>query len=423
MAGSAPSDRLPTGSRRIDEMFAAFNQHNKTPEKPKSYATAVTQPSQIPPISDVVIYDDGEFKSVKINRTAFEKRIQLCHHSLIGHLNLNKGDTPWKLDELRSALLKEWGISIPWRLISLGKGFYHLLLPSNDIKQLVRSRGVLGLTPGVFRVQPWSPDFDPFSQKTSSTQIWVRLYNLPWVYWDPIILSDISRCLGGLIKIDRATLEGDYGHFARILLDIDMASKLYEDLPKFCKQCSSLRHVAYQCKQVSEDGTTKQTNSAVISITSKFSRSSELKRSLDKGPQTQVEGGRTRHPVHNSSNPPKEPDIIRVWKQVQTRSEDFVPVTRVHNRINTALNKHQPHGVKDLVSGEFVVVEDIKSSSSSEEDNEAENALPLVNWQPQRVHHNPVCIVFPELPPQVSVLSPNKFDILSELEKNADTNF
>ncbi|WCJ40592.1 hypothetical protein M5689_021506 [Euphorbia peplus] len=101
MAGSASP---PVTGRGIAEMFASYKNKKAPVANPKSYAE-VTSSLQMPtPISNAVVYDDGEYKSVKINPKAFEKRIQMCNFSLIGRLNLNKGDAPWKLDELYKSL-------------------------------------------------------------------------------------------------------------------------------------------------------------------------------------------------------------------------------------------------------------------------------------------------------------------------------
>lgn len=44
-----------------------------------------------------------------------------------------------------------------------------------------------------------------------------------WEYSNPRILTDIGRGIGTPLLIDRATLEGNYGHFARVLLGISFS--------------------------------------------------------------------------------------------------------------------------------------------------------------------------------------------------------
>lgn len=93
-------------------------------------------------------------------------------------------------------------------------------------KEVVWGRGSLNLKAGILRLQRWSPGFDPYKEKTSTTQVWTRFYRLPWELWDPQILIDIVRNIGIPLLIDRATLEGDYSHFTRVLIDVDLANPL-----------------------------------------------------------------------------------------------------------------------------------------------------------------------------------------------------
>lgn len=50
------------------------------------------------------------------------------------------------------------------------------------------------------------------------------------MYWDNIILAQIEAGLSVHIKIEKATLEDDYGRFGRILVDIDLAKNLLDSL-------------------------------------------------------------------------------------------------------------------------------------------------------------------------------------------------
>lgn len=132
---------------------------------PKSYA-AVTNCGRILPAPDqstetADVVTKGGFTSVRIPQALINKRLALCSNSLIGRLILQKGDTPYKLAALKDALSSVWGIKKHWRLISLGRGYYHILLGSQDWKNKIFSRGTVTLKPGTFRVQPWQQDFNP----------------------------------------------------------------------------------------------------------------------------------------------------------------------------------------------------------------------------------------------------------------------
>ncbi|KAK0593385.1 hypothetical protein LWI29_035802 [Acer saccharum] len=111
-----------------------------------------------------------------------------------------------------------------WRLISLGKRYFQILLNSDANKNMVWSLGSLNLKPGVLRLQPWMPDFNLALHKSSNAQVWVRFYDLSWEYWHPKIISDLARGIGVPLRLDKATVEGDFGHFARVLVDIDVST-------------------------------------------------------------------------------------------------------------------------------------------------------------------------------------------------------
>ena len=155
----------------------------------KTFASVVQDhPVIYPPRTSI----PGSYHAVKINSDLYHKRLAICQFSLIGRVVLNKGDTPWKLANLRDRLAAIWNLSSQWRLISLGKGYFHILLTSKSEKDVVWGRGSLSLKPRVLCLQRWVPGFDPSKEKTTNTQVWVRFFRLPWELWDAQILADIA---------------------------------------------------------------------------------------------------------------------------------------------------------------------------------------------------------------------------------------
>ncbi|KAK3192977.1 hypothetical protein Dsin_024287 [Dipteronia sinensis] len=137
-----------------------------------------------------------------------------------------KGEEPWKILALKEKLQSIWKLNSQWRLISLGRGFFQILLNSEEDKARVWGVRSLHLKHGILRLQPWTQNFNPNTQCTTNAQIWVRFYDLPWEFWHPQIFSDMARGIRIPLKFDRATLEGDYGHFARMLIDVDLSKPL-----------------------------------------------------------------------------------------------------------------------------------------------------------------------------------------------------
>ena len=209
----------------------------------------------------------GGYVSIRVDPIAYQARLELCRNALIGRVVISSGERPWKLVDLKARLSKHWMLNSDWRLISLGRGYYQILLKSPAEMNHVWGFGSVHLKPGILRLQPWVPDFNPSLQKSTNAQVWVRFFDLSWEYWHPKIISDLARGIGVPLRLDKATSDGDFGHYARVLVDVDVSSVLptsvllerdefhssviaveYENLPAFCSTCSSIGHLPSSCR-------------------------------------------------------------------------------------------------------------------------------------------------------------------------------
>lgn len=131
----------------------------------------------------------------------------------------------------------------------------------------------------MLRLSSWTPNFNPDSIRQTYAQCWVRFHGLPREYWCPKILFEIGGGIGIPIALDEATMKRSFGHFARILIEIDLNSNLrdkilvehegyaffveveYERLPFFCTACQAIGHDISNCKrkQHSYDNSVKET--------------------------------------------------------------------------------------------------------------------------------------------------------------------
>ncbi|KAI9201543.1 hypothetical protein LWI28_025095 [Acer negundo] len=92
-------------------------------------------------------------------------------------------------------------------------------------------------------------------------------FDLSWEYWHPKIISDLASGIWVSLRLDKATSDGDFGHYAIVLVDVDVSSVLptsvllerdefhssfiaveYENLPSFCSTCSSIGHLPSSCR-------------------------------------------------------------------------------------------------------------------------------------------------------------------------------
>ena len=108
-------------------------------------------------------------------------------------------------------------------------------------------------------------------QHQTSVQVWLRIYGLSQEYWRKNILFAIASSVGTPICTDSISskpfMERSFGHFARVLVDVDLSEQLrygvlverkgyaffvdfeYENLPDFCVYCKSIGHHVDNCRR------------------------------------------------------------------------------------------------------------------------------------------------------------------------------
>jgi len=66
--------------------------------------------------------------------------------------------------------------------------------------------------------------------KSTKTQTWVIIYDLPLEYWRPRAIFSITRGIGTSLSLDDHTMKKNKGYFAWVLVDIDILSPLPNQL-------------------------------------------------------------------------------------------------------------------------------------------------------------------------------------------------
>ena len=92
------------------------------------------------------------------------------------------------------------------------------------------------------------------------------MVELPQEYWRERTLKEIASAVGTPIDIDGPTRNPTFGHYARILVDIDLSKRIYEEIlveregfafkvevqyerrPLFCHHCYSIGHNVLSCR-------------------------------------------------------------------------------------------------------------------------------------------------------------------------------
>lgn len=161
--------------------------------------------------------------------------------------------------------------SSPLGVTSIGKGYYEFVFSLIEDARRVRSVNSWPLNPGFLKLFPWSRDFSPSQQSNSSAQVWLRIHGLAQEYWRKKTIFAIASSAGTPICVDSVTskpaLERTFGHYARVLVNIDVSDDLkhevlverkgfaffvqleYENLPEFCRFCKTVGHGVDVCRK------------------------------------------------------------------------------------------------------------------------------------------------------------------------------
>ncbi|KAK2427610.1 hypothetical protein QL285_026178 [Trifolium repens] len=238
----------------------------------KSFADAVTNVCDIPTNQFPIPCFKGDAYAIPIPEDEYLAGLETCKHNLHARIIWPKGTTPPTVMSLRDKLKTLWKGLGRWGVMSLGKGFYEFAFSSLEDVRRVRSVASWNLNPGLLKLFAWSNDFIPSVQQNTSAQIWVRLYGLAQEYWRPKIIFAIASSIGTPICIDAASnksmFDRTFGHYARVLVDIDFSRELrykvlverkgfaflvdldYENIPDFCTFCKTVGHHVGMCRRM-----------------------------------------------------------------------------------------------------------------------------------------------------------------------------
>ncbi|XP_024195688.1 uncharacterized protein LOC112198815 [Rosa chinensis] len=211
----------------------------------------------------------GDKIYVKINERIYQEQLKSFRTNLIGRLLLKKGSVPLKTIELKAALDSLWKPSGSWRLVPLGKGYFDIHFSTEEDMRRIWGGGTCTLASGIFRLSEWKPDFKPGDvMPQTHAQVWIQISGLSQDYWHPHLLMEIARGVGTPLQLDRATKERQFGYYARVLVDVDLATDLpssimverenfcfpveiwYENLPDKCSNCGVIGHSVGRCRHL-----------------------------------------------------------------------------------------------------------------------------------------------------------------------------
>jgi len=146
------------------------------------------------------------------------------------------------------------------------KGLYDFHFESAEDLRKIWAAGTINLKSGLLRLSQWTKDFKYLAHKQTHVSLWIRLVELPQEYWRERTLKEIASAVGTLIDIDGPTRNRTFGHYARILVDINLSKRAYDEIlveregfafkvevqyerrQLFCHHCYSIGHNVSTCR-------------------------------------------------------------------------------------------------------------------------------------------------------------------------------
>ncbi|XP_026383637.1 uncharacterized protein LOC113279146 [Papaver somniferum] len=199
--------------------------------------------------------------SLFIPDDVIEESLSEWRFSLISRLDFFK----MKMEVPATSLRKQWAIKGTLQFIPLGKGFFIIKL-DNEVDRNIIWKDLWMVESQTLKLRAWEPNFNPETQKTSSTFVWVSFPGLSIEYWKESIILQMGSKLGRAIKVDEITLKREIGYYASVLGEIDLTkyipSKVIVEskygkfehviqlskMPKFCHHCKIVGHLTAECR-------------------------------------------------------------------------------------------------------------------------------------------------------------------------------
>ncbi|KAL0925197.1 hypothetical protein M5K25_003512 [Dendrobium thyrsiflorum] len=181
--------------------------------------------------------------------------------ALVAHRLGRRISFPYLLSKLR----RKWFQFGEFQVVSTGSRSFLCIFPSIMARDAVLQGGPLSVSGSLIGLDRWTPEYSPSSLQGLHSAVWVRLPQLPLLYWDLTNLSRIASILGELLWMDEHPTTWCRSSFARLCIRLDLTKPLrpgiwldglagkffqrfeYEGISSFCFQCGLVDHSASAC--------------------------------------------------------------------------------------------------------------------------------------------------------------------------------
>lgn len=94
------------------------------------------------------------------------------------------------------------------------------------------SKVAIYLKPGILRILRWFVGFDPTNYKVTTSQVWIRLHEIPLEHREEQNILNIAGGVRLPLKIDPLMISLYQGLYAQVFVDIDFTQPLPERYPR-----------------------------------------------------------------------------------------------------------------------------------------------------------------------------------------------
>ena len=187
--------------------------------------------------------------------------------------------------------------------IDIGNDFFLIKFELQSDLEVVLKEGPWFVGQHFLAIRKWEPEFKAEEASLSFVAVWIRLFELPIEFYDPIILKKIGRAIGLVLHIDTHTANGARGHFARLCVQVNLDQPLinsvrngkmvqpvqYEGISMLCFAYGRLGHRKGNCPTLIRSTDGANTNPSPLNSTKNLCSAKSLE-------------------SDQTSNPLKEPD-------------------------------------------------------------------------------------------------------------------
>lgn len=110
-------------------------------------------------------------------------------------------------------------------------------------------------------VRAWEPNFKPTNAVCNMVVVWIRLPQLPFIYYNPGVLKEIGNAIEAVLRVDSNTASEVRSRFARICIQVNLDKSLittillervvqevlYEGISTLCFFCGRVGHQQEGC--------------------------------------------------------------------------------------------------------------------------------------------------------------------------------